>query len=333
AYGDHCGGSIFDADSTPRRGALLHADFHFRVLPDWAVWTSLCLYHDQVVVCNWPLGITRKVLKEVAAALDGRATQSLAPGIPELAATTDMPSVEAGIKFVDMLDTLDREAIIDANSWEWARRLRSGFNTVTQREMYDVLEAHPHVSTEHAMLAYAISHEQGYPIALDCAPPRGADAPKELAEYLNATLAQSAICQLALPDVKAIKADDLLEARAALKDELLEFRAGIRSLTWLLHQQLRGSRDLHDVQREADTLVNTKVAGALMSLENRMRQHKSKRIRRMLLGTGRTFAALATFSWASLGKAILTMAGEIDTAKPPHDQVATYLYGLKKKLR
>jgi hypothetical protein len=28
AYGDHCGGSIFDADSTPRRGSLLHADFH-----------------------------------------------------------------------------------------------------------------------------------------------------------------------------------------------------------------------------------------------------------------------------------------------------------------
>jgi hypothetical protein len=308
---------------------------HFTSLPDPTVWASLCLYHDQVIVCSWPLGIERKVLEQIGAVLQGDVGQSLAPGIRELAAATDLASIKAGIKFMDMLDVLEREGVVDAKSWEWARRVHStgGYETVTREEMYDVTEAHPQVSLEHALLAYAIAHEQGYPIAVDCLASCEAIDPQRSPEHLDAMLAQSAICQLALPGIEAVHADDLLGARAALADELLEFRAGIRRLTGLLHRQIKESRDLHEIRREADVLVATEIKGALMSLENRMRKHENNRIRKMILRSAPVLVDAGTFSWVSLAKVILTIMGVIDSVKPPADQVATYLYGLKRKLR
>lgn len=155
------------------------------------------------------------------------------------------------------------------------------------------------------------------------------NSPRELA----ATLAQSAICQLALPDVRAIHVEDILEARTELKDELLEFRAGILKLTWLLYQRVENKNDLEQIRQEAGTLVNTIIKGSLLSLENRMRRHKKKRIRRMLFGTGRVLVDAGTLSLASLGKIFLKIAGEVNSVKPPEDQVATYLYRLKGKLK
>jgi hypothetical protein len=258
-------------DATTDKSVVLWfpAAEHFTTLPDPTVWASLCLYHDQVVVCSWPLHIVRKVLEHMAVARKGKASDSLVSAIHESPTATDLPSIKAGIEFIDLLDVLEREGVVDANSWEWARRVHStgGYETVTRGEMYDVTEAHPQVSREHALLAYAISHEQGYPIAVDCLASCEARNPQMSTEHLNAMLAQSAICQLALPGIKAVHVDDLLGARAALADELLEFRAGIWKLTRLLHQQIKGSCDLQEIRQEADVLVNTEIKGAVMSLE------------------------------------------------------------------
>ncbi len=308
---------------------------HFTTLPDLTVWASLCLYHDQVVVCSWPLHIVQKVLEQMTAAQEGEVSDSLFPGIRELAAATDLACIKAGTKFIDMLDALEREGIVDTKSWDWARRLRStgGYRAVTREEMCDVKETHPQVSLEHALLACAISHEKGYPIALDCTTSRKVGTPGEATELLNAVLAQSAICQLALPGIRAVEIDDLLEVRTALRDELLEFRGGIRKLTWQLYRQIKGIRDLHEIRQEANVLVNTEIKGALMSLENRMRKHESSRIRRMILRSAPVLVDAGTFSWASFAKVILKIAGVIDDAKPPGDQVATYLYKTSKKFK
>ena len=154
-------------------------------------------------------------------------------------------------------------------------------------------------------------------------------------------LAQSVICQLALPDVKAVHVGDILEARRELRDELLEFRAGILKLTWLLHQRVQNKNDLEEIRHEANTLVNTVIKGSLLSLENRMRQHKKKAVRRLLLGTGKVMVEAtkiflpggATEKMISGGKSLFQLATELENSKPPEDQIATYLYKLKGKFR
>jgi len=161
------------------------------------------------------------------------------------------------------------------------------------------------------------------------------------AEHLSEILATTAISQLALPEVHPAHVDDLLEARTVLRDELLEFRAGILNLTWLLHQQIKGKNDLTEIRQEADMLVSTKIKAAVMSLEHRMRQHENKRIQRMLFGTGRVLVDATKMvlpgGWQEKlvagGKSLLQAATEVDSAKPPEDQVATYLYRLKRQLK
>jgi len=160
-------------------------------------------------------------------------------------------------------------------------------------------------------------------------------------EHLSGVLATTAISQLALPEFRPAHVDDLLEARTALRDELFEFRAGILNLTHLLYQQVKDANDLTEVRQEADTLVNTRIKAAVMSLENRMRKHENKRIRRMLLGTGRVLVEAAKMflpgGWQERfvagGKALLQTATEVDSAKPPEDQIATYLYKLKRQFK
>jgi hypothetical protein len=165
--------------------------------------------------------------------------------------------------------------------------------------------------------------------------------PDTLAEQLSEVLATTAIAQLALPEIRPSHVDDLLEARTALRDELLEFRAGILNLTWLLHQQIKGENDLTEIRQEADMLVSTKIKAAMLSLEHRMRQHENKRIRRMLFGTGRVLVDAAKLllpgGWQEKlitgGKALLQTATEINSSNPPEDQVATYLYKLKRQFK
>lgn len=160
-------------------------------------------------------------------------------------------------------------------------------------------------------------------------------------EHLSAVLSKMAISQLALPEVRPVHVHDLLEARSALRDELLEFRAGIRKLTWLLHQQVKGENDLNEIRREADVLVRTVIEGAVMSLENRMRDYDGKRWRRMLFSKARVLVKAAKMfvpgtlqeKLIALGKTTLGLATEKDSAKPPEDQIATYLYKLKRHLK
>ena len=71
-----------------------------------------------------------------------------------------------------------------------------------------------------------------------------------------------------------------------------------------------------------------------------MRQHENRRIRRMLFGTGRVLVDAAKMflpgGWQEKllagGKTLLQTATEIDGARPAEDQIATYLYKLKRRL-
>jgi hypothetical protein len=308
--------------------------------PNPLAWASLCLYHDEVVVCRFPpLNSECQFLETLLAQHE---QFGFGVGVFDVVERIDPAEIRRSIDFLHLLDELSSAGIVQAvhsGSDGWREPLREVHKYPELLEYVRSLRD----SQEDFMsfiTAYLTSKQRGYPLASEYVPP----------SYLNQEvrtptlcdiLGRSAICQLGLPAIKVTGADDLLEARTALRDELLEFRAGIRKLTWLLYQQVKGENDLTEIRREADILVHTAIEGAVMSLEHRMRQHENKRIRRMLSGTGRILVDAAKMflpgGWQEKlfagGKTLLQTATEIDSAKPPEDQIATYLYKLKRRFK
>lgn len=319
-----------------------------RAIPDAREVTSLCLFHDRVVLCSFLCTKDREFQKRLLSTWQGK------------------PEYEERIVFINKIEFLARQNVIrliPADEFvsvqndfaksgkailpiELLNRFRNfvkigcaGIKNKDDGEQYAKMVEALDLSEE--IVSYQASSAYNHPIITNEIYLRDSYNKTASTETLTERLAQSAICQLALPDVRAIHVDDLLDARKELKDELLEFRAGILKLTWLLHQQIQNKNDLEQIRHEADTLVDTVIKGSLLSLENRMKQHKKKTIRRMLLGTGKVLVEAtklflpsgAAEKMISGGKGLLQLAAEIDSAKLPEDQVATYLYKLRGKLR
>lgn len=324
-----------------------------QTIPDARVFTSLCLFHDKVVLCSF------------LCCSDEDSDEAQDFQERTLAYWQTKPDYEERIAFINTFQFLAKQNVIHlitpnkfpqvANDFVKADRTHLPYGLIDRfRNFIDTglegikdkdVESQAVKMAEALDLTEAItscqaSNAYNYPLVTDEAYISIANSEEKSAEILSEVLTQSAICQFALPDVKAIHIDDLLEARIELKDELLEFRAGILKLTWLLHQRVENKNDLEQIRQEADTLVNTVIKGSLLSLENRMRQHKKKAIRRILFGTSRVLVEAAKLflpsgaaeKMISGGKGLLQLAMEIDSAKPPEDQVAMYLYRLKGKL-
>ena len=301
-------------------------------IPDIRELTSLYLYHDQTLLYRF------KLLSMDYEKLKNSVSSTL----------LSTSGLQAAVAYDDMLKVLAKEKVI--------RLLRVGdFSKLyipknkavreTIKSIFDRLQTPngmlPTERTFGVLISYIVSKYFRCPLISDDTVLRSLDNQVKSPDVLSTLLVQSTICQLALPDVRAVHVDDLLKARAELQDELLEFRAGILKLTWLLHQQVQNKKDFEEIRQEANTLTNTVIKGSLLSLENRMRQHKNKRIRRMLFGTGKVLVeAVKLFlpggtveKMISGGKSLFQLATELDSAKPPEDQVATYLYRLRGKFR
>ncbi len=340
------------ADASDKSVVVWWPNLHLGV-PDPAEWGSLCLWYDKVFLCPPDMYLVSHAQGDKTGLSVGRQLgydkhllDSLRSVVEETSAfrNTITQMSEAGIiQFFDFraLD-LNREAMMHLPAWFWEwigepiptegtdsgtlyRRIAGGL----YEEAYINDISHIIFCLQRKFPLYTSNNTTTRSTAM------------ETIERLSTTLATTAISQLALPQVRPAHVDDLLEARTALKDELLEFRAGILNLTWLLHQQVKGTNDLSEIRQEADMLVNTKIRAAVLLLEHRMQQHENKRIRRMLFGTGRVLVDAAKMflpgGWQEKlvagGKALLQTATEIDSAKPPEDQIATYLYKLKRHLK
>lgn len=291
-------------------------------IPNVSEWTSLCLLHDQVIVWSFrhPVEENRIIEKQ--------ATKPLSKS-----------NLAAEIAFNNILTQLSEGNVVRLLTFaELGKHKlpRSELGRIvalktTEENMLPVRE------TFGMIISYAASKHYRCPFISNDKDFQDLDKRPKSLEAFSQVLEQSAICQLALPDVRTVDVEDLLEARRELKDELLEFRAGILKLTWLLNQQINDKNDLEQIRQEADTLTNTIIKGSLLSLKNRMRQHKKKRIRQMLFGTGRILVeAIKLFlpsgaaeKMITDGKSLFQLATELDSAKPPEGQVATYLYKLK----
>jgi hypothetical protein len=186
---------------------------------------------------------------------------------------------------------------------------------------------------------YCISTRFGIPLCSDSPVPAAAIADTKTA-YMQSfadELARSALCQLALPEIAAIGPERILEVREKLKDELLEFRIGISKIAWLLRQRTELGED---VVMEVDAMVQTLIQPSLFGFENRVRKHEDKWISRLLFGTGRVLVDVAkmflaggiTEAFAAAGKSFIQAAMELNGAKPPEEQVVSYLYHVKQRL-
>ncbi|TKJ34659.1 MAG: hypothetical protein CEE38_17465 [Planctomycetes bacterium B3_Pla] len=319
-------------------------------IPDAKEFTSLCLFHDQVVLCSFLCGSGE----------DRDIQERILPYYQT------KPAYGERITFIRTIEFLARQNIINlitARKFtqvgnDFARAGKTSLSPKLVERFCNFVDVRLRRIKEEDIESQAVKIEEAlelseaivscqasiaydYPLVTDETYLQDPNNSTASTEILSEMLSQSAICQLALPDVKAIHIEDLLDARTELKDELLEFRAGILKLTWLLHQQVQNRNDLKQIRHEAATLANTVIKGSLLSLENRMRQHKKKRIRRMLFGTGRVLVEAtklflpsgAAEKMISGGKSILQLANEIDSAKLPEDQVVTYLYRLKGKFK
>lgn len=286
-----------------------------RGVPDRAEWGSLCLWHD-IILCGfsdaWPTRTT--------------AETAFSNALSELREQKIIRPV---------VDATDAGCVSRMRSPEWLVKWY-------RQECHEYgLTSHRGGAAVMTFISVCASIYNKCPLVTNepILPRRHKLA--DSTEHLSAVLSKMAISQLALPEVRPVHVHDLLEARSALRDELLEFRAGIRKLTWLLHQQVKGENDLNEIRREADVLVRTVIEGAVMSLENRMRDYDGKRWRRMLFSKARVLVKAAKMfvpgtlqeKLIALGKTTLGLATEKDSAKPPEDQIATYLYKLKRHLK
>ncbi len=303
-----------------------------QTIPDARVFTSLCLFNDQVVL---PLGLSPE--RFVRYYLEKKIGQGWT-----------IPFLLAKLTFYKSIELLREEAVIQTVNLSEFLTDEQNLQTIltfpneVKKQLRIIIASEIKGEGLHeGFMSYALAKIHDCMLVSDYAMLRGLDNMSKSPDFRSEMLAQSTICQLALPDVKAIHVEDILKARTELKDELLEFRAGILKLTWLLHQQVQNKNDMKQIRQEANTLVNTIIKGSLLSLENRMRQHKKKTIRRMLFGTGRVLVEAtklflpsgAAEKMISGGKSLFQLATEIDNVKPPEDQVATYLYKLRGKLK
>jgi hypothetical protein len=327
----------------------------YRGAPEPSEWASLCLWYDQITLTTTASTIARAEGSSMLIASYPEAfprSQRLCLDSEGRPTFVELPTRALAV-FVDAVSRLSRAGVIvplaspkplsgdfpdldfpEPSVYAIVKTRRSSLGK-------DRLRALQYwCGVREVMVALMASQDSGLPLILDGTPRTRRLGSCSSAEQLSDVLGTTAISQLALPRIGTTHVDDLLEARDRLKDELLEFRAGVLSLTWLLYQQVKNKNDLNEVRQEADVLVNTTIKAAVMSLETRMRQHENKRIRRMLLATGRVLVEAAKMflpsTWQERliagGKTLVQTATEIDSVKPPEHQVAAYLCKLKRQL-
>jgi hypothetical protein len=151
-------------------------------------------------------------------------------------------------------------------------------------------------------------------------------------------LAHKALERLALPQLKAYHAEDILEARVKLRTEFIEFKAAILELVWLLHQKIDLDKNLETLPKECSILIDTKIASALLLFESAISTHKSNSIRRIFRSSGNVILELGKslvspdISTALLGgSAAMLKATESMNGSQPSNHIASYVYRLREK--
>lgn len=157
-------------------------------------------------------------------------------------------------------------------------------------------------------------------------------------DFLANSLAVKSICELGLPQLTTSNPEDIIIARESLKDELIEFKSGILDLSYFLHQATKSKDSIQDINREVNILVNTKIKSSVISLENKIKMNKNKRIRDIIISGGKIL--LSGGNLLTLGQSIkdittngldlLDNLNNINGSDVPEHKIATYLLKTQK---
>ena len=150
-------------------------------------------------------------------------------------------------------------------------------------------------------------------------------------------LSHRTLQRLALPELLTYEPNDILEARRAFRSELLEYRDGMCELVWLLHQKIDIEREVDDLVRHCDVLIDSKIAPAVSQLERAIESYKSSKLRRILKLTGGAALELGKSTLTGglptglMGgsSALLKMADGLET-RAPTVQIASFVYKVRK---
>ena len=105
-----------------------------------------------------------------------------------------------------------------------------------------------------------------------------------------------------------------------------------------MHQQIDLNANLKALPRECDILIETKITSALLLLENAIKSHQSKGIRRILKTTGGALLEIGkSLISPSIANVLLGSSGamlktsELIDTQVPSNHIASFVYKLREK--
>ena len=333
--------------SNLKKSSVIYGDSPF--IEDMGVLTTLCLLHDEVLLFgSKPLdehlndywersnasgdGITATAVElAFQVLLPEKAISFLSPSDVDARFPGSNATELAGIDGFETMEVQGKTSVVakvDENNLSFASRLILAGFTNGPRTVSSLIR-------DASLISAAIQSE--LPIVCEKAHFSLAPTATRVSEVAN-FLAHRTFQKLALPELRAYHAEDILEARLKLKGELTEFKAGILELVWLLHQRNDLSGDLKGIGRDCDVLIETKIAAAVSSLEQAITKHESRAIRRILRATGGVLMELGkslispsiTSALVGGSGALMKLSESMET-QAPSIQIASFVYKARER--
>lgn len=328
--------------SNPKQSSIIYGDSPF--IEDMGVLTSLCLLHDEVLLFGsksldehlndyWDRSVLSEgdptptvVEQAIQVLLPEKAISFLSPSDVEArfpgSDATELPGIDGFERMeVDGKSSLIVKTDVK-NLNQVSRLILAGFSN-GPRTVSSVMR-------DASLISAAITSK--LPIVCEKSHISLAPTATRVSEVAN-FLAHRTFKKLALPELRAYHAEDILEARLKLKGELAEFKAGILELVWLLHQRSDLAGDLRGIGHDCDVLIETKITAAISLLEQAIAKHESRAIRRILKATGGGLLELGkslitpSISGALVGgSGALMKLSESMEAQAPSIQIASFVY-------
>lgn len=330
-----------------KKSCIIYGDGPF--IEDMGVLTTLCLLHDEVLLFgSKPL---KEHLDEYWGAESGTAEgdvpsiveQTFRDLYPEGVVSFLAPS-EVSTRFpgADDMELPGVEGVQPAQvNGKDVLMIKTDPGKLNELSKLILRGVNPGIRTARDLLRetsmIGAAHTSGIPIVTQRAQINLLPSSTRVAEAAT-FIAHRTLQRLALPELRAYDAGDILEARAKLKDELAEFKAGLLELVWALHQKSDLGGDFRELSHQCDILIETKISSAVSQLERAVANHESMKIRRMLITTGAALLELGKalltpgYSSALLGGsgAVLEIAKRMETPAPTM-QVASFIYRVREK--
>ncbi|OQW75590.1 MAG: hypothetical protein BVN35_08015 [Proteobacteria bacterium ST_bin11] len=333
--------------SNRKPSAVIYGEAPF--IEDMGVLTTLCLLHDEVLLFGsksleehlndyWDRSDARR--NGASSAVVEQLFQVLLPeGVISFLEPADVETRFPGGYHIELpgIEGFDT-VVIDGKPSVVMKADAKKLNHVSQLILSGLADGQRTVSSllrDVNIISTAVG--TGLPIVCEhahIAPNPSTTRVSEVANFLSHRTFQ----KLALPELRAYHAEDILEARLKLRDSREEFRVGILELVWLLHQRNDLSDDLSKLGHDCDVLIETKITAAISMLEQAIQKHESKAIRRILRAAGGALVELGKSLIAPSipgvlvgGSGALMKLSESMEAQQPSIQIASFVYKARKR--